>query len=663
MALTIDSKIKDLLANDAVRAEVEKMMPGLTSHPQLGLAKGMSLRSVTKLLPEQFTPEVMEQVEAMLAKISEGAVPLEQAEVPTATQKADGWNFDEVIDRENTNSVKYDAAPIVNPALPEKYIPMWIADMDFACPKPVLDAMKRRLDKRILGYSMPLDPEYYAAVISWMKRRNNWDVDFSSIVFSGGVITALNVAVEKLTGEGEGVLLNTPAYHPFDDAIKKYGRTPVYSPLVNIDGHYEFDFADFEKKAKDPKNTLFFLCSPHNPTGRVWTESELRRIAEICFENGVFIVSDEIHSDILRSGQRHIPLASLYPEAKTLITCTAPSKTFNLAGNQLSNIIVADPEIAAEWRNNYYCGLPNPLSIDACIAAYNECEGWLEALREYLDSNFKFMSAYLEEHLPEARMRIPQGTYLAWVDLRGCGKTPEEMKKEINAAGLFIEYGNEFVANGEGFVRMNVACPRATLEQALEILCGVMKAPEVGDIPLGERVKAGDKLPDFEYDTPYVSGLRLSESLGGRPCALLFLRYYGCTICRLDLHMLEEQYGAVTSAGGQVKVVFQSDPTLLKEELGDKVLPFDIICDPEGRLYKRFGIRPAKSKFELGASAAVVKKIMAANKLGLAHGRYEGDELQLPACIVVMPDLTIKSVYYGKNAGDAPDAEKIASMF
>ncbi|HWP80198.1 MAG TPA: PatB family C-S lyase [Candidatus Acidoferrum sp.] len=661
MALTIDSKVKDLLANDEVRAEVDSMMPGLTGHPQLGLVKGMSLRSVAKLLPEQFTPEVLEKVEAMLVRISGDGAPEEDPAKPAAAAGG-GWNFDEVVERENTNSVKYDAAPIINPELPDKYIPMWIADMDFACPQPILDAMKRRLDKRILGYSMPLDPEYYAAVIGWMKRRNGWDVDFSSIVFSSGVIAALNVAVGKLTGEGEGVLLNTPAYHPFDDAIQKYGRTPVYSPLVNIDGHYEFDFADFEKKAKDPKNTLFFLCSPHNPTGRVWTESELRRIAGICFENGVFIVSDEIHSDILRSGQRHIPLASLFPGERTLITCTAPSKTFNLAGNQLSNIIIADPEIAAEWRGNHYCGLPNPLSIDACIAAYNECEDWLEALLVYLDDNFKFMSAYLEEHLPAARFRISQGTYLAWVDLSGCGKTVE-MKKELSAAGLFIEYGDEFVSNAEGFVRMNIACPRATLAQALEILCNVMKEPEAGEMPLGERVKAGDRLPDFEYDTPYISGLRLSESLGGRPCALLFLRYYGCTVCRVDLHMLEEEYAKITEAGGQVKVVFQSDAALLKEELGDKVLPFDIICDPEGRLYKRFGIRAAKSKFELGASPAVVKKIMAAGKLGLSHGRYEGDELQLPACIVVAPDLTVKSAYYGKNAADTPDAAEIAAMF
>ncbi|MEG1012595.1 MAG: aminotransferase class I/II-fold pyridoxal phosphate-dependent enzyme, partial [Ruthenibacterium sp.] len=305
------------------------------------------------------------------------------------------YDFDEIIDRSNTNSVKYGAGKMMYPGLPEDFVPMWIADMDFACPQPVLDAMKARIDRRILGYSMILDPEYYEALGAWMSNRHDWKVDPHTSIFSSGVIRTLNVAVEKLTKPNEGVLLNTPAYHPFNDAIKKYGRTPVYSRLVEHNGRYEMDWQDFEEKAKDPANTLYFLCNPHNPTGRVWTKEELLRIGDICFSNNVFVVSDEIHFDFIRSEQHHIVFASLFPNEKRIITCTAPSKTFNLAGNELSNIFFADPAIAQAWGADMALGNPNPLSIDACKAAYASCGDWVDALNGYLDENFRHFAARL----------------------------------------------------------------------------------------------------------------------------------------------------------------------------------------------------------------------------------------------------------------------------
>ncbi len=473
MALTIDSKIKELLANEQARREVDILAPGLTTHPSLGLAKNLTLRRCAKLLPDRLTPEVMDKIAAMLARVAGDAPAGGDAAAKAAPSRArGGYDFDEIIDRENTNSVKYSTGTINNPYLPAEHIPMWIADMDFACPWPVLDAMKARLDKRILGYSQVLDPEYYLTVIDWMKRRYGLDVDFDMIVSSSGVISAMKVAVERLTKPGDGIIINTPAYHPFDDSTKSFGRTPVYSPLINTDGYYTFDYEDLEKKAKDPKNTMFFLCNPHNPSGRVWREDELRRVADICFANGVFIFCDEIHCDLLRKGQRHISLGTLYPDKKDgYMTATAPSKTFNLAGNQLSNILIPDKALANDWRMGMYCGMPNPLSIDACKAAYTECDDWVDALCAYLDANFAYVDACLKKHLPKAKFRVPEGTYLCWIDLRALGMSDEELKKTVSRAGLYIEYADEFVADGEGFVRVNIACPRATLEKAMRILC------------------------------------------------------------------------------------------------------------------------------------------------------------------------------------------------
>lgn len=386
------------------------------------------------------------------------------------------YNFDEIIDRSNTNSLKYAKAQQLHPDLPEDYIPMWVADMDFACPAPVLDAMKSRLDKRILGYSDISDEAYLDAVTGWMKRRHGWDVEGSRITFSCGVVPAMQAAAFYLTRPGDGIIMNTPAYHPFDDSIRKFGRVPVYNKLINCNGRYEIDFEDLEQKAKKPENTMFFFCSPHNPTGRVWTEEEITRVGQICFENNVFVFSDEIHSDLLRKGSRHIPFGKVFPEEQRIIVATAPSKTFNIAGNQLANLIMPNQKMAKEWTDREACGFPNPLSIVACIAAYNQCGDWLEELKSYLDESFRFMKDYLEKNMPKAKMNIPEGTYLAWVDLSGYGRKREDLSREIAKAGVFIEYENEFVQDGDGHVRINIACPRSILEEGLKRLAGVLGA-------------------------------------------------------------------------------------------------------------------------------------------------------------------------------------------
>jgi len=344
--------------------------------------------------------------------------------------------------------------------------------MDFACPQPVLDAMKARIDRRILGYSTVNDPAYFAAIINWEMTRHGTEVFADQIVFSGGVIRGMEEAVRRLTKPGDSVLINTPGYHPFDDSVRLFERTPVYSPLVNDgSGHYTFDWEDMERKAADPRVKLYFLCNPHNPSGRVWTEEELRRVAEIMFRNDVFIFCDEIWRDIIRMDVTHTSLLRLYPGRRGYLVATAPSKTFNLAGNQLANLIIPDKEIADDWRRKCCCGHPNPLSIEACRAAFEHCGGWLDAMRTYLDENFAFMESYLARHLPKAKFRRPEGTYLAWVDMKAFGLTDQQLREMISRAGLFIEFGDEFIRDGDGFVRINIACPRSVLEKALAILC------------------------------------------------------------------------------------------------------------------------------------------------------------------------------------------------
>lgn len=373
------------------------------------------------------------------------------------------YNFDEIIDRTGTNCLKYDAARKIHPELPEDFIPMWLADMDFACPQPILDAMKARLDRRILGYSDILDPEYLTSVAGWMERRHGWEVEPETIHFSPGVVTALRVCVRLLTQPGDKILMNTPGYHPFEDAAKEAGRIPVFSPLRNDQGYFTVNWADFEEKAADPGVKVYFLCNPHNPTGRVWTEAELRKFHEICQKHQVFMVADEIHGDFIGSGHTHLPLAKLFPEDKRIITCTAPSKTFNLAGNHLSNIIIPDAELGARWKTSS----PNPLSIAACQGAYDHCADWVDELNVYLDESFRILNEILGEKLPQAVVSKREGTYLAWVDVRAFGLSDGELQQRMLKNGLFLQFGPEFIADAQGFIRLNLALPHATLKEAL----------------------------------------------------------------------------------------------------------------------------------------------------------------------------------------------------
>jgi len=307
-------------------------------------------------------------------------------------------------------------------------------------------------------------------VAQWMKKRHGFDTCRWEIVPSEGVVTAMGAAVRQLTKPGDKVLMHTPGYHPFEDQTRKNGRVPEYSRLVRHEERWNVDWDDFARKVEDPAVKLLLLCSPHNPTGRVWTEEELRRMAELCFSNGVFIFCDEIHSDLLRVGARHVSLAGLYPGRTGFLVATAPSKTFNIPGNALANLIIPDQDMAWKWRREACCGHVNVLSAEACKAEYLYCADWLDALRAYLDGNFACLKAFLAENLPKAAFAIPDATYLAWVDLHGIGFSDEEMEERISRAGLFIQFAEDFIRDGEGFARINLGCPRSVEEKGLQRL-------------------------------------------------------------------------------------------------------------------------------------------------------------------------------------------------
>lgn len=387
------------------------------------------------------------------------------------------YNFDEIIDRKGTNSTSFEGwkqymfgmpKDAVFPFKEEEYIRMWVADMDLATPAQVLDAMRERLDRKILGYTGIFDEEYYTVLTNWFKKRYNWEINLEQMIISPGIIPALFRLVGLLTNEGENVLILTPSYTPFKAAGEAHGRKVYYSRM--------FDPEDIARQLDDPERNirLFIFCNPHNPTGRVWTKEELYRIGRICLDRGVRIISDEIHCDLLRMGQQHIPLASLFPESELIVTCTAPSKTFNLAGNLMSHIFIPDKAVRERWQR-LHVDLLSPLSVAAVQAAYGQCEDWLDQLRVYLDGNFAYLDAQLKQHLPLSKFTVPGATYLAWVDISAYIREENMPLYFAQQAGVLLESGSMFVENGEGFVRLNVACPRAVLEEGVRRIVGVLK--------------------------------------------------------------------------------------------------------------------------------------------------------------------------------------------
>ena len=384
----------------------------------------------------------------------------------------DAYNFDEVFDRKGTNCLKYDFA--VERGYPEGVLPFWVADMDFRTAPPVIEELARRVQHGIFGYTDP-GADYRAAVWNWMKTQHGWTPAEGSLTITPGVVFALGMAMQSFTAPGDAVLIQQPVYYPFSSIILGNDRQLVNSPLVLKDGHYEIDFVDFEQKITSKNVKLFLLCNPHNPAGRVYTRDELQKMATICLQHGVTIVADEIHNDFIRKGYEHTVLASLGDDiAQHVVTCTAPSKTFNLAGLQISNIFIENESMRQKFRATIdHAGYsqPNALGMFAAQAAYEKGLPWLEALRDYLEQNYQKTKAFLAKHLPKVTLIEPEGTYLLWLDFRAYGLSAKELDDIIvHEANLWLDSGHIFGKDGEGFERLNIACPWATLQQGLKQL-------------------------------------------------------------------------------------------------------------------------------------------------------------------------------------------------
>ncbi|MBK7917770.1 MAG: pyridoxal phosphate-dependent aminotransferase [Chloroflexi bacterium] len=392
------------------------------------------------------------------------------------------FNFDAEIDRTGTHSIKWeflfeghklvfgDHAQAKHGR--DRLLPLWVADMDFRCPPAVIDALTERVAHGIFGYAMPSD-SYYEAVINWMARRYGVVVERDWLVLTPGIVPALNMLVETLIAPGDKVLVQRPVYYPFFAAIENNGGEIVSNTLVLENGRYTIDFDDLAAKAADPAVKMAILCSPHNPVGRVWTREELTRFGEICLANDVLVISDEIHCDLIYDGVAFTSFAAINETfAQKSIICTAPSKTFNMAGLKTSNIIIQDKEIRAKLnktllRHGLLGG--NALGLVATEAAYNHGEAWLAEVMAYIEANYHFMVAYLAEHLPQLEAIRPEGTYLVWVDCRKLGLDAAARRQLLlGEAKVFLDNGEMFGPEGEGFERFNLACPRSILAEALE---------------------------------------------------------------------------------------------------------------------------------------------------------------------------------------------------
>ena len=391
-------------------------------------------------------------------------------------------DFRQEIDRRGTHSIKWEFMQDEEDPLrlkptdaffgENRILPLWVADMDFASPRPVVEALIERATHGIYGYTGKTD-SYCEAVVNWMRKRHGWEIAPEWICTTPGVVPALNMLVRAFVAPGERVLIQPPVYYPFFGAIENNGAEMVVNPLVYENGRYRMDFGDLEEKARDPRVRLAILCSPHNPVGRVWTADELTRFGEICLKNDVLIVSDEIHGDLIYRGNKFVPLASLGEAfAQNAITCTAPSKTFNLAGLHTSNIIISNPELRGRFektlQSNGLFGI-NAFGVVAVEAAYNHGEEWLAQALDYLEGNLRYLEDYVSGRIPQVTVIRPEGTYLVWIDCRRLGLDKDGLKRlMLKEARVYLDEGFLFGPEGEGFERINIACPRSILVEALE---------------------------------------------------------------------------------------------------------------------------------------------------------------------------------------------------
>lgn len=582
------------------------------------------------------------------------------------------YDFTSIMDRHGMDAMAVDGLGL-SPMAPQPpregfdIIPMWVADMNFPTFPAIAEAMIRRAGHPAFGYFSPRD-EYFNSIIQWQENRNQVvglkkeHIGYENGVL-GGVISAMNVLCSK----GGSVLVHSPTYIGFTSCLTNNGYDIVSSPLV-LDGRgvWRMDFEDMEKKIADKKIHTAIFSSPHNPCGRVWEKWELEKAMELFKKHDVTVISDEIWSDLLLQGYRHIPTQSVSEDAKMrTIALYAPSKTFNLAGLIGSYHIIYNQylreRIEKEASLSHYNTM-NLMSMYALMGAYQPGgQEWVDQLRQVITENVDYAVTYIREHFDGVRVSRPEGTYMLFLDCSDwcgkMGKTIEEVEGMAWEVGVACQDGRMF--HGPCHLRLNLALPLSRVKDAFERLDQyVFNRKE--ELP-ASVLKEGGTVPDFGFRTPFERDLTLGEAVKAVPgkTALLFLRYYGCTLCQYDIHQYKIHYDAVRAKGGQLLLVLQSDPDKLAAQLKKEDLPFSIICDPDAALYKRFGVAPAASREKMGGPGTMAK-IEKARAAGFRHGEYEGNEMQLPAVFLMDRDCRLEYVHYGASVDDVPEPEELA---
>ena len=581
------------------------------------------------------------------------------------------YDFTSIPDRRNCGSNKWNGAKNASP----EFVPLSVADMEFYPAPQIVDAIKKTAETQVLGYTSPTD-EYFDAVISWMKRRHDFDVKKEWIINTPGVVDALAILIQASTKPGDGVIILTPVYYPFDMAVLAKSRKIVYSELIEKDGRYEIDYADLEKKCKNASALLF--CNPHNPVGRVWSEAELKKVAEICCRNDVFIIDDEIHHDLIMPGYEHTVMAKVGDFVlDNIAVCTAPSKTFNLAGLQCSNIIIPDSKMRAKATAcslfNMQMGL-NIFAYPACIAAYNECEDWLEELLDVVHENAVLVENFMAENFPEIRVYPLEGTYLQWLDMRKLGMTHVELRRMLEKAGLYLDNGEMFGPLGRGFQRINLACAKITIEKALERFKNAVEEVradwEENGKPYHNTLAVGEKLENFVYASPKGT----HQTLSGKTF-IVFSRFYECELCRVLLASFSAAYPVFKAMGYDIKFVMQSDiSTLAKNQ---KKYPFELIADPECKLYDMYNVFEADGIVNMLAGDKQIEFVIGKNvykmlnldmiesvnsALAPAEETDGPRENQLCAFVAVDKNMNITYAHYSKTMTDFPDVKDIIKI-
>lgn len=552
-------------------------------------------------------------------------------------------DFTSIPDRSRFGSSKWEIAKNAS----TEFVPLSVADMEFPTAKPIVDDIKKLAEEAILGYTNPTQ-EYYDAVISWMKRRHDFEIRKEWLLQTPGIINALSMLIEAVTAPGDGVIVMPPVYYPFDMTIIATGRKSVFCPLINKDGRYEIDFDLLEEKAKDNGNTAIIFCNPHNPVGRVWSREELEKTAEICCRNNVFIIDDEIHNDLIMPGYEHTVMANVSEEAKNNIAvCTAPSKTFNLAGVQCSNIIIPNDEIRAKAviRNKMNMQMHlNVFAYTICTSAYNKCEDWLEELICVLAENAKCVEDFMAENFPEIKVYPLEGTYLQWLDVSALGMTHLEVREMLEDANIYLDNGEMFGVLGRGYQRINLACAKSTLEKMLERFKNAV-----------EKARAKEK----EYHKALEIGDSFDEINSEKKTLVVFGRKAECKLTEDMLDELKKRYTDLAEAEIDVKFIVPS----AKPE-GN--YPFEIIADPEAKLYEKYNVFEADSAVYAVAGDRLFEEKVGSDQAKIMESgvfapadENEFRPLQLFAFVGIDENKKVVYSYYSKTIGDFPDIDGI----